>query len=482
VSEVAGWLRRVRGSVRLRVTLLAAGAFALTLLVAAMLLLRALEGALVDDVRVAARRALAEQAERLTAEGIPSNAVMVSIGDVPAARFPGVGGQNFLIALPEGADPNEYFSTNVQSAVAGAPVMLDSQTIASELGLGSTSAGFVASSRPVGGALLSTVSPLDEVRATIDRTRELLWIVGPALVALVAGLSWLLASRALRPVRQMTARVAAIESRSLHERVPEPRSRDEIAELARTMNQMLGRLEHSNDTSRRLVSDASHELRTPVAVMRTELEVAVRDPHTDWSATSDVLLDELDRLQLLVDDLLLLARGDERALAHDEVDLGEVVETATARRRRVPVELVVAEPVVVSGDVRGLERALDHLIGNATRAANDRVVVTVEGDTSEVAVHVDDDGPGIPAGQRSSVVRRFVRLDEARSRDQGGAGLGLAVANDVATGHGGRLEIGDSPLGGARVSLYIPTNGTVQPGTSEANSGRTDTAAAQIDK
>jgi signal transduction histidine kinase len=248
------------------------------------------------------------------------------------------------------------------------------------------------------------------------------------------------------------------------------------------MNQMLGRLEHSNDTSRRLVSDASHELRTPVAVMRTELEVAVRDPHTDWSATSDVLLDELDRLQLLVDDLLLLARGDERALAHDEVDLGEVVETATARRRRVPVELVVAEPVVVSGDVRALERALDHLIGNATRAANDRVVVTVEGDTSEVAVHVDDDGPGIPAGQRSSVVRRFVRLDEARSRDQGGAGLGLAVANDVATGHGGRLEIGDSPLGGARVSLYIPTNGTVQPGTSEANSGRTDTAAAQIDK
>jgi signal transduction histidine kinase len=305
--------------------------------------------------------------------------------------------------------------------------------------------------------MLSTVSPLDEVRATIERTRQLLWIVGPALVALVAGLSWLLASRALRPVRQMTARVAAIESSSLHERVPEPTSGDEIAELAHTMNQMLGRLERSTETSRRLVADASHELRTPVAVMRTELEVATRDDGNDWVATGDVLLDELDRLQALVDDLLLLARGDERALAGEPIAVGDVIADTVARRRRVPVEVDLGDAGVVAGDAPALRRAVDHLIANAARAASQRVVVTVAtAEDGAVVVHVDDDGPGIPAPQRSEVVRRFVRLDEGRSRDAGGAGLGLAVANDVAAGHGGRLEIADSPIGGARVSIVIP--------------------------
>jgi signal transduction histidine kinase len=219
---------------------------------------------------------------------------------------------------------------------------------------------------------------------------------------------------------------------------------------------MLGRLERSTETSRRLVADASHELRTPVAVMRTELEVARRAGANDWSATSDILLDELGRLQALVDDLLLLARGDERALAGDDVDLGDVVANSAARRRRVPVELDVGERVVVSGDAAALGRAVDHLIANAARAATARVVVTVGAADGAVAVRVDDDGPGIPVAQRSVVVRRFVRLDEGRSRDEGGAGLGLAVAHDVAAGHGGKLEITESPLGGARVSIVVP--------------------------
>jgi hypothetical protein len=218
---VRGW-RRVRGSVRLRVTLLAAGAFAVTMLVAAVLLVRALEGALVGDVRVAARQALAEQAERLLDDGIPNDAVMVRIGDVTAARWPGADGQDFLVALPPGVEPGQYFTRELQAIGSGSTVAIGSATVADSLGYAGVPGSYIYSARPVGAALLSTVSPLDEVRATIDRTRQLLWIVGPALVALVAGLSWLLASRALRPVRQMTARVAAIESSSLHERVPEP--------------------------------------------------------------------------------------------------------------------------------------------------------------------------------------------------------------------------------------------------------------------
>jgi signal transduction histidine kinase len=450
-------VRRLRGSVRMRVTVLAASAFAITLVVAAVMLLRALEGALVDDVRVEARRAVADEARRLLAEGIPGDAVIVAVGDVPAARFPGPGGRSFLVALPVGADPGEYFTGRAQGAYTEGLVPVGSAAIAGSLGFPESSDDFVFAAQSVRGALLSTVYPLDDVRATIERTRQLLWIVGPTLVALVAGLAWLLAGRALRPVRQMTARVAAIESSSLHERVPEPSSADEIAELANTMNEMLARLQRSTEASRRLVADASHELRTPVAVMRTELEVAKRDHGTDWSATSDVVLDELDRLQSLIDDLLLLARGDERALARDEVVLGDIIASSAARRRRVPVEVSLDDRVVVSGDAAALGRTVDHLIANAARAAANRVVVTIEhaGDGA-VAVHVDDDGAGIPVARRDEVVRRFVRLDEGRSRDEGGAGLGLAVASDVAAGHGGRLEIGDAPLGGARVSILLP--------------------------
>jgi signal transduction histidine kinase len=448
-----GLLRRLRGSVRLRVALLAAGVFAVALIVGAVVLLRSLERVLVDDARAAARVALTRQAETLRSEGIPPSETFVDMDGVATMQFP-ADGRTFVVAVPAGVDPAEYI---MSGSVDSAGQMVSQAVIAERLGLPSTD--FLFDAQPVGGALLSTVSPLDDVQATIDRTRQALWVVVPALVLLVGGMSWLLAGRALRPVRIMTARVAAIESQSLHERVPEPRSADEIAELARTMNQMLGRLERASETNRRLVSDASHELRTPIAVMRTELEVAQRDSGTDWPETSEVLLGELDRLQLLVDDLLLLARGDEMSFARSDVDLGAVVDEVTSRRRRVPVTGPDASTIVVSGDGRALGRAFDHLVANAARAAETQVAVSIlsNGD-GEVAVHVDDDGAGIPRDQRAAVVRRFVRLDEGRGRDEGGAGLGLAVAADVATAHGGRLTISDSPLGGARVTISLPVS------------------------
>ena len=173
-----------------------------------------------------------------------------------------------------------------------------------------------------------------------------------------------------------------------------------------------------------------------------------------------MLLGELDRLQGLVDDLLLLARGDERAFARDDVDLA-------ARRRRgggAPSPSAGRRSRSDDGgrscvgDERALGRAVDHLVANAATAAATEVAVTVDGNgDARVAIHVDDDGPGIPPDQRADVVRRFVRLDEGRSRDGGGAGLGLAVAADVAAAHGGQLSIADSPLGGARVTIALPT-------------------------
>jgi signal transduction histidine kinase len=451
------WLSRARGSVRLRMTLLAGGLFAVTLLVASVVLLRALENRLVADIRRADQEALATQVVQLEEEGIPEGADVVPYGDVELAEWCSVD-QCFRI-------PVEFDESGHPTPAAG----VEEGHFVSERDLIDAEdfpQGAVISGVFVEGTMLSTVSSLDDMKATIATTGRLLWLIGPALVALVAGMAWLLAGRALRPVRTMTSRVAAIESQSLHERVPEPVSGDEVAELARTMNQMLGRLERASETSRRLVSDASHELRTPVAVMRTELEVARRVSTNDWSETSDVLLGELDRLQHLVDDLLLLARGDERGLARDDVDLDAIVGDVVSRRR-APGDSHAAlashseqnrhENLVIKGDSHALSRAFDHLMANAARSASERVSVTIErSDAGEIAVHVDDDGPGIPEAHRANVVRRFVRLDEGRTRDAGGAGLGLAVASDVAAGHDGRLEITDSPLGGARVTIVLP--------------------------
>ena len=172
-----------------------------------------------------------------------------------------------------------------------------------------------------------------------------------------------------------------------------------------------------------------------------------------------MLLGELDRLQLLVDDLLLLARGDEMSFAHDDVDLGVVVDEVASRRRRVPVTRSRAgRAVVVRGDERALGRAFDHLVANAATAAATEVAVTIEGNgDAQVAVHVDDDGPGIPPDQRANVVRRFVRLDEGRSRDEAAPVSASPWPPTSPPATAAQLSITDSPLGGARVTIALPT-------------------------
>ena len=230
------------------------------------------------------------------------------------------------------------------------------------------------------------------------------------------------------------------------------------------MNGMLGRLESATTSSRQLVSDASHELRTPITVMRAELDVARRTPDPDWQGTATVLPLELDRLQGLVDDLLLLARADEQRSR-----TGRVGRRRLARRRGARCGVPVAAGAgrrrgrsggvpPVAGDESAVRRAVDHVVSNAARHATATVRITVGAVDGTVRVDVDDDGPGIPESQRADVVRRFVRLDEGRDRDAGGAGLGLAVSSDVARAHGGHLQIADSPLGGARVTLTLPSS------------------------
>jgi signal transduction histidine kinase len=290
-----------------------------------------------------------------------------------------------------------------------------------------------------------------------------LLVAVPLTGVVLAGVVGWAVGRALRPVEAIRARVDSISGARLDRRVPEPATPREIARLARTMNAMLGRLQESAERQRRFVADASHELRSPLARMRAELEVDQAHPGSaDLAATSRSVLAEALTLQRLVDDLLLLARGDGQALhpvSPEPVDLDDVVQTvvgglrATGERR---IDERGVQPVQVPGDRGQLQRAVANLLDNAVRHARTAVVVTVEEGAGGVArVSVADDGPGIPSTERERVFERFTRLDDARSGD-GGAGLGLAIARDIARRHGGDLFLDPGGSPGARFVLVLP--------------------------
>ncbi|WP_437310646.1 HAMP domain-containing sensor histidine kinase [Sorangium sp. So ce388] len=312
---------------------------------------------------------------------------------------------------------------------------------------------------PADGPLTAiAMSPLDDVlRSTRTLTRVL--AVGiPALVILLTAAAWVLIGRTLRPVRAMTLRAAGIADATTGERLAVPPTFDEVAELGRTLNGMLDRLADGARRQREFVSDASHELRSPIAAVRASLEVALAHPdRADTPAVQRGVLAEILRLEALVADLLALARLDEqRAPPHDEIDLDDVVLEEAARARAVPVDTRGVSAAKVRGDRRGLEHLVRNLLDNAARYAASRVIVTTEVDEREVVLRVDDDGPGIPEQDRARVFGRFTRVASSRSRDAGGAGLGLALVQRITDQHGGAVRAGRSPQGGARLEVRLP--------------------------
>ena len=271
--------------------------------------------------------------------------------------------------------------------------------------------------------MIHIAGTLDDIAESTRVLAASLLVIAPAVAALLAVLVWWLVGRTLRPVEAIRAEVAAIGGADLERRVTVPPGDDEISGLARTMNGMLERVSTTVDRQRRFVADASHELRSPLTRIRSELEVDLAHPEVaDPVATHRSVLEETVGLQRLVDDLLLLARSDANVPAptvDEPVDLDDiVVRVARRAREEAPVAVVVSEvrALRTHGDVRQLTRAVANLTDNAVRHATSMVTLTLarEGDVAVLAVA--DDGPGIPADQRDRVFERFARLDEARPR------------------------------------------------------------------
>ncbi|MFG3001218.1 sensor histidine kinase [Streptomyces sp. NPDC048340] len=290
----------------------------------------------------------------------------------------------------------------------------------------------------------------------------------PPLIAFAAGLAWWVAGHALRPVTAIRTELAAVTASELDRRVPDPGGADEIAQLARTVNNTLDRLERSDARQRQFTADASHELRNPLAAVRSRLEVALAMDRPDRESVAAALADT-ERLQRIAADLLLLARLDGGPAPRTEpVDLALLAAEDAARRPnpRARLRLDARAPVPAAGDPARLERALANLVDNALRYARAEVVVRAAQEDGWALLEVTDDGPGIPEADRDRVFERFVRLDADRGRASGGTGLGLAIAREIARAHGGDVRAPAAPSGGAQLLLRLPgrpPGGTAAP-------------------
>jgi len=313
----------------------------------------------------------------------------------------------------------------------------------------------------IGGTDLLLVGRASEVRLTdsLRSFHRVLWTgvsIAALVTAVVAGLA---TGRALRPVKGITDLVGTVGPDDHTTRVTVPETGDEIEHLATTVNSMLDRIAAGRLAQRRFTSDAAHELRTPLMALQAEIELAdgaAPLPDPLFLARIGELAERLGRR---VDDLVLLSTLDETPpLSRHVCDLVELARHEAEGTGR-PVE-VVGDPVAVGLDERLAGRAIRNLLANAARHASDRVRVVVEPAGDDVWLHVDDDGPGIAPDERGRVFERFARLDEARSTDSGGAGLGLAIVASVARAHGGDVAARASDLGGARVSIRLPRAGT----------------------
>jgi signal transduction histidine kinase len=316
----------------------------------------------------------------------------------------------------------------------------------------------------------ATEASLRSISDGIAATRRAALVVGPLLVATVGALTWLLVRSALAPTNRMAREVAAIDDESLHRRVTRNLADDEVDRIAEAFNAMLDRIEQGMERERRFVADASHELRTPLATARMAAELAAADAPDSHYVPQ--VIDEIDRMDALVDDLLQLARQAPPPI--EDVDLSVVVRDVVGRHPDAArISATVDRNIAVRGQEPDLRRVVINLVDNALRYGDQEVAVSLVGDDGSAVLTVDDDGPGIPVPDRERVLERFVRLDEGRSRDEGGSGLGLAIVAAIVDRHQGTISVDDSPLGGARFRVSLSSDrAAVAPGRYDGSSDR----------
>jgi heavy metal sensor kinase len=309
---------------------------------------------------------------------------------------------------------------------------------------------------------------MEPVEDPVNEVLLLLLVAGPVGLAATSLAAYWLARKALRPVERMTSDAQQIGKAGLQERVAVPATHDEIRRLGVTLNEMLDRIERGVMDRRRLVADASHALRTPLAVMRAEVDVSLRGDVLPLAA-QEVLTsarEEVDRMSRTVDNLLAMAEADEGRLEllTVPVNLRQAIDDAAGPLRMLAsakdVSLVAdGGPLETQADPQRLQLALTNLIENAIRFTppGSSVRVTTWRRESEVGVTVSDEGPGIPVEDRERLFHRYYRAESARGRNVGGSGLGLAICHEVAIAHGGRLWLESTPGGGSAFLLALPS-------------------------
>ncbi|MCW2642409.1 MAG: integral rane sensor signal transduction histidine kinase [Dactylosporangium sp.] len=449
---------RGRLGVRLRSALAAAAVVAVALLVAGLVVVSITRAALTSNVDAAATQRAGEVAAALTAgrdaglrsalRSPPGEQTIVQVvgpADTVTVASAGVDGEPPLSPLrpPVGQTLREQRTLPVADQDTFRIVAVGVET-------------------PQGAR---TVLVGQSLRPVADSVRVLSAILLgglPLLVLVVGAATFVFVARSLRPVEAIRRRVAGITGRDMQARVPVPAAHDEIAALAETMNDMLDRLESTVTVQRRFLADASHELRSPLATVQVGLDILASSHDLPDVSQQHVerLRTETVRLGRLVGDLLLLARVDEHGLAprRDDVDLDDLAyaerDRLAAEHPRLRLQLTI-KPVRVQGDPHHLGRALRNLVDNAARYARTTVTIRVWADPTAAYVEVDDDGPGIPAADRGRIFDRFVRLDDSRSRTDGGTGLGLPIAREIIAVHGGAVTVIDSDSG-AVLRIRLP--------------------------
>lgn len=445
--------------IRARLTMLAAIVVALPLLVGVLIIANLLQWSL--------NGSLARSTERTAV------AVAAAVHDA------GPGGLRAMTsAIPAGAavhiydDPGKLTAAYPAGSPATGPISGDTRTVTQGTKRywlpGDVETPLVVQVSTIyGGQRYSIVvrSSQESQHEAVSTAAKVLLAAIPFLVGGSMFLAWVLIGGTLRPVEAIRAQAERISARTLHDRLPVGRTPDEVATLAETMNRMLARLDSAQTSQQRFVADASHELRSPVATLQAALEIAEHDGRPPNADTVALMSRETARLNELIDGLLLLSRSDNTGLVvqRRDVDLDDLVLTHGARLRATTTLTIQvdAPPTRLIGDPEKLDRVLRNLTDNAARHARSRVAVSTAVDVGGAHLVVEDDGAGVPLGERTRVFERFVRLDESRAREAGGSGLGLAIVAEIVRAHGGSVSISESSMGGAQFTVTVPHSAAV---------------------